>query len=73
MCYRLIRVYDDGRIVEGKYLFTEFDIEQLSSLVTQIKTVTYEFAIAYCIEEEECITMIESIPVRKKDAIVQTQ
>lgn len=56
--YRLIRVYDDGHIVEGKYLFTEFDIEQLSSLVMQIKTVTYEFAIAFCVEEIDELTPI---------------
>lgn len=50
--YRLIRVYEDGHIVEGQYLFTEFDIEQLSSLVNQIKAITYEFAIAFCTEVE---------------------
>ena len=71
--YRLIRVYDDGHVVTGKYLFTELQIEQLSSLVTQIKTITYEFAIAYCVEEEECGITTESIPAKKKDAIAQTQ
>ena len=48
--YRLIRVYQDGVIVEGKVLYSEFDIDKLAILICQLKTVTYEFAIALEIE-----------------------
>lgn len=45
--YSLIRVYNDGTIIEGKKIYSEFNIEQLSLLISGLNTVTYEFAIAY--------------------------
>lgn len=50
--YKLIRVYDDGTIIEGHHLFTEFDIEQLACLVCQLKAMTYEFTIALEVDND---------------------
>ncbi len=50
MQYILIRIYDDGTIIEGKKLYCECDIESLACLIHPLKTITYEFAIALCEE-----------------------
>jgi len=54
--YRLIRVYNDGTVIEGKVLYHDYVLEELASLFCNIKTITYEFSIAFegeTIDEDE--------------------